>query len=43
MVGNKRIRSEKLRKNQYKEENARSLEMMGVEWGGENKVEHMWK
>ena len=36
------IRSEKLRKHQYREGYARSLEGKRVEWGGENNVEHMW-
>ena len=37
------IRSEKLRKHQYREGYARSLEGKRVEWGGENNVEHMWE
>ena len=27
----------------YREGYARSLEMKGVEWNGDNKVEHMWE
>ena len=43
MDGARRIRSEKLRKHQYREEYTRSLEGKRVEWDGENIVEHMWK
>ena len=39
----RRIRSEKLREHQYKEEYARSLEGKRVEWDGENNVKHMWE
>ena len=39
----RRIRSEKLREHQYREEYARSLEGKKVEWDGENNVEHMWE
>ena len=42
MVGDRRIRSKKLRKHQYREGYARSLEEKGVEWDGENNVYHMW-
>ena len=37
------IRSEKLREHQYREGYARSLEGKGVEWDGDNNVEHMWE
>ena len=40
-VGAKKIRSEKLRENQYREEHARSLEGKGVEWDLDDNVEHM--
>ena len=40
MVG-ARIRSEKLREHQYREGYARTLEGKGVEWDGDNKVEHI--
>ena len=43
MVGARRIRSEKLRKHQYREEYARSLEEKELEWDGGNNVEHMWE
>ena len=43
VVGARRIRSEKLREHQYRERYARSLEGKGVEWDGDNKVEHMWE
>ena len=42
LVGAWRIRSEKLRENQYREGYARSLEGKKVEWEGGNNVEHMW-
>ena len=35
------IRREKLRKHQYREGNAKPLEGKGVEWEGDNNVEHM--
>ena len=39
-----RIRSEKLKEHQYREEYARSLERKRVECDGEKKnVEHMWE
>ena len=38
--GARMIRSEKLREHQHRED-ARSLEGKGVEWDGENNVEHM--
>ena len=43
VVGARRIRSEKLRKYQYREGYARSLEGKGVQWDGDNNLEHMWK
>ena len=39
----RRIRSEKLREDQYREGYARSLEGKGPEWDGENNVKHMWE
>ena len=39
----RRIRSEKLRENQYKEEYARSLEGKRVEWDEEKNVKNMWE
>ena len=39
----RRIRSEKLREHQYREEYARSLEEKRVELDGENNVKHMWE
>ena len=39
VVGARRIRSEKLRKHQYRERCARSPEGKGVEWDGDN----MWE
>ena len=41
VVRARRIRSEKLRTYQYREGYARSLEWKGVEWDGDNNVEHM--
>ena len=38
-----RIRSEKLREHQYREGYTRFLEGKGLEWDGDNNVEHMWK
>ena len=38
-----RIRSEKLREHQHREGYARYLERTGVEWDGNNNVEHMWE
>ena len=43
MDGARRIRSEKMREHQYREEYARSLEEKRVEWDGENNVDHMWE
>ena len=43
VVGALRIRSEKLRENQYRERYARSLEGKGVEWDVGNNAEHVWK
>ena len=39
----RRIKSEKLREHQKREEYARSFEWKRVEWDGENNVEHMWE
>ena len=39
----RRIRSEKLGEHKYREGYARSLEGKGIEWDGENNVEHMWE
>ena len=39
----RRTRNEKLRKHQYREGYARSLEGKGVEWDGDDNVEHMWE
>ena len=41
VVGARRIRSEKLRGHQYREGYAKSLEGKGVEWDGDNNVEHI--
>ena len=41
VVGARRIRSKKLREYQYREGYSRSLEGKGVEWDGDNNVEHM--
>ena len=43
MVRARRIRSKKLRKHQYREGYARSVEGKGVKWDGGDNVEHMWK
>ena len=43
VVGAWRIKSEKLREHQCREGCARSLEGKGVEWNGDNNVEHMWE
>ena len=43
VVEARRIRSEKLREHQYREGYVRSLEGKGVEWDGDNNVEHMWE
>ena len=43
VVGARSIRSEKLSEHQYRERYARSLEGKGVEWDGDNNVEHMWE
>ena len=39
----RRTSNEKLRKHQYREGYARSLEGKGVEWDGDDNVEHMWE
>ena len=41
--GAMRNRSEKVRKHQYREKWARSLEGKRVEWDGENNVQHIWE
>ena len=41
VVGAGWIRSEKLREHQYREGYARSLKGKGVEWDGDNDVEHI--
>ena len=38
-----RVRSKKLREHQYREGYARSLKGKGVEWDGDNNVEHIWE
>ena len=43
VVGGRRITNTKLREHQYREGYARSLEEKGVEWDGDNNVEHMWE
>ena len=43
VVGTWRIGSEKLREHQCREGYARSLEEKGVEFDGDNNVEHMWE
>ena len=43
VLRHRRIRSEKLREHQYREGYARYLEDKGVEWNGDNNVEHMWE
>ena len=41
-IGTRMIRREKLREHQYRKGYARSLEGKGVEWDGDDNVEHMW-
>ena len=43
VVGGRRIKSENLKEHQYREGHARSLERKGVEWHGDNNVEHIWE
>ena len=43
MVGAKKIRSEKLKRNRYREGYASSLEGGRVEGDGDNNAEHMWE
>ena len=43
MDGARRIRREKLREHQYREEYTRSQEGKRVEWDGENNVKYMWE
>ena len=40
-VGARTIRNKKLNEHQYREGYAKYLEGKGVEWDGENNVEHM--
>ena len=42
VVGARRI-SEKLREHQYREGCRRFLDGKGVEWNGDNNVEHIWE
>ena len=42
-IGARRTRSEKLREHQYREGYVISLEGKGVEWDGDNNVDHVWK
>ena len=41
VVGARRIRSDKLRKHQYRERYTRSLERKGIEWDRDDNVKHM--
>ena len=43
MVGARRIKSEKLREDRYREGYARSLEGKSVKGDGYNNVKHMWE
>ena len=43
MVGTRKLRSRKLGECYECEGYVRSLEEKGVEWVGDNKVEHMWE
>ena len=43
VFGARMIRSEKLRDHQYRKGVARFLDGKGVEWVGDNNVEHMWE
>ena len=43
VIGARRTRSEKLREHQYREGYARFLKGKGVEWYGDDNVEHMWE
>ena len=43
VVGARRIRSEKLREHKCREGYAWSLKGKGVEWDGDDNVEHMWE
>ena len=42
MDGARKIKSEKLREQQYREGYVKSLEEKGVEWNGKNNVKDMW-
>ena len=43
VVRARRIRSEKLREDRYKDKYARSLKGKRVKGAGDNNVEHMWE
>ena len=43
VVGARRIRIEKLREHQYREGYVRPLDGKGVEWNGDDNVQHMWE
>ena len=43
LFGTRRIRGEKLREHQYREEYVRSLEVKELEWDGDDNVKHMWE
>ena len=43
MIGARRIRSDKLREDQYIKGYARSLEEERVEWNGDNDAKNMWE
>ena len=43
VVGARRIKSKKLREDQYREGYTRSLEGKSVEGDGDNNIEHMWE
>ena len=43
VVGDRRIRTKKLKEQQYREVYARCIEGKGVEWDGYDNVEYMWE
>ena len=43
VVGARRIRNEKLREHPYREGYARFHEGKGVQWDGDNNIQHMWE
>ena len=43
VFGARKIRSEKLREHQYREGYVSSLEGKGVEWNGDNNIDHIWE